>query len=145
MPRSHLGEICHWQTNADYYGEAVNKYLMEDHLSVLAFINAVASLKEEQIGGLAAEMTNSLGTDRFNIWGMAPGSVYTKIKECWDGIYDNMTCNYCKDPSEWPILFGITTQMIVQKAIQAGAGPEEAALMAMQCAYVISKMDDDSL
>ena len=43
------------------------------------------------------------------------------------------------------MLFGITTQMIILKAIEAGAGAEEAGLMAMQCAYVISKMDDDSL
>ena len=33
----------------------------------------------------------------------------------------------------------------ILKAIEAGAGAEEAGLMAMQCAYVISKMDDDSL
>ena len=128
-----------------YYGEAVNKYLMEDHLSVLSFVNAVSNLKEEQVAGIAVEMTNSLGSDRFNIWGMTPESVYPKIKECWDGIYNNMTANYCKDPSEWPMLFGITTQMIILKAIEAGAGAEEAGLMAIQCAYVISKMDDDSL
>lgn len=128
-----------------YYGDAVNKYLMEDHLSVLSFVNAVCHLKEEQVTGIAVEMTNSLGTDRFNIWNMTPESVYSQIKECWDGIFDNMTRRFCKDPSEWPILFGITTQMILQKALQAGAGEEEAGLMAMQCAYVISKMDDDSL
>ena len=114
-------------------------------LSVLSFVNAVSNLKEEQVAGIAVEMTNSLGSDRFNIWGMTPESVYPKIKECWDGIYNNMTANYCKDPSEWPMLFGITTQMIILKAIEAGAGAEEAGLMAMQCAYVISKMDDDSL
>ena len=114
-------------------------------LSVLSFVNAVSNLKEEQVAGIAVEITNSLGSDRFNIWGMTPESVYPKIKECWDGIYNNMTANYCKDPSEWPMLFGITTQMIILKAIEAGAGAEEAGLMAMQCAYVISKMDDDSL
>ena len=141
----HVAVITTKDDKTYYYGEAVNKYLMEDHLSVLSFVNAVSNLKEEQVAGIAVEMTNSLGSDRFNIWGMTPESVYPKIKECWDGIYNNMTANYCKDPSEWPMLFGITTQMIILKAIEAGAGAEEAGLMAMQCAYVISKMDDDSL
>lgn len=141
----HVAVITTKDDKTYYYGEAVNKYLMEDHLSVLSFVNAVSNLKEEQVAGIAVEMTNSLGSDRFNIWGMTPESVYPKIKECWDGIYNNMTANYCKDPSEWPMLFGITTQMIILKAIEAGAGAKEAGLMAMQCAYVISKMDDDSL
>ena len=128
-----------------YYGDTVNKYLLEDRLSVLAFVNAACNLKEEQVAGIAVETTNSLGTDRLNIWNMTPESVYTKIKDCWDGIFDTMTTRFCKDASEWPMLFGLATQMIIRKAIEAGAGAEEAGLMAMQCAYVISKMDDDSL
>ncbi len=128
-----------------YYGDAVNKYLLEDHLSVYSFVSAVSHLEQDKVLGIVVDVTNSLGTDRLNIWNMTPESVYPEIKRCWDGIYENMTARYCKDASEWPILFGLVTQLIILKAIQAGAGAEEAGLMAMQCAIVISKMDDDSL
>ena len=128
-----------------YFGDDVNHYLLEDQYSVWSFCQAVSHNKNEEMLAIVTHVVQSVGTDELMIWNMTPDSVYQKIKECWDGIYTNMTDRYCKNPSEWPILYGIVLQNIILQAVEAGAPCEEAGRMAMECAIVISRMDDDSI
>ena len=55
-----------------------------------------------------------------------------------------MTAKFCKVPNEWPVLYGIVLQNIMLEAMKV-APREEIAKMAMECAAIISKMDDDSV
>lgn len=128
-----------------YFGDDVNHYLLEDQYSVWSFCQAVSHNKNEEMLAIVTHVVQSVGTDGLMIWNMTPESVYQKIKECWDGIYTNMTDRYCKKPSEWPILYSIVLQNIILQAVEAGAPSEEAGRMAMECAIVISRMDDDSI
>ena len=128
-----------------YFGDDVNRYLLENPCSVWSFCQAVTHLDQEKIIGIVVNTVQTVGTDRLQIWNMTPDSVYPHIKSCWDGIYPNMTEKFCRKPSEWPILYGIVLQNIILQSIEAGASPEEAGLMAMECAVVISRMDDDSI
>ena len=128
-----------------YFGDDVNHYLLEDQYSVWSFCKAVSHNADEEMLAIVTNVVQTVGSDELNIWNMTPDSVYTKIRECWDGIYTNMTERYCKKPSEWPILYGIVLQNVILQAIEAGAPAEEAGRMAMKCAIVISRMDDDSI
>lgn len=128
-----------------YFGNDVNKYLLENHTSIYSFCNAICGISQEEIMDMAAGITSALGSENLTIWGMTPDSVYVQIKQCWDGIYHNMTARYCSSPSEWPVLYGIVLQNIMGQAMSAGAPKDEVGIMAMECALIIAKMDDDSI
>lgn len=56
-----------------------------------------------------------------------------------------MIAKNCKSPSDWPVMFGIVLQNILNMSLEAGAPEDEAGRIAIECTVVISKMDDDSL
>lgn len=128
-----------------YFGDDVNKYLMESVTSVYSFINAVAGMSQDELTELVRKAANSLGDDEFTILTKKPDHLYREIKDCWDGIFDNMTSRYCKSPDEWPILFSIVLQNLITTALSVGAPKEEVRDSSMMCALVLSKMDNDSL
>ena len=127
-----------------YFGDDVNKYLVENKFSVLGSIAVVAEMSEDDVTSIVKEFAESIGGDN-TICDFAPKDLYNRIKQCWDGIFENMTSRYCKSPSEWPILFSIVTQNILKKAIEIGAPKEQAGKIAAECAVALSKMDDDSI
>ena len=55
-----------------------------------------------------------------------------------------MTAQYCKTPSEWPVLYGIVLQNCLMNAPDAGAPEEEAGRIALESAVYMSKLDRDS-
>ncbi len=132
-----------------YMGDALNKYLLEDKYSVLAFCNGFfdnfskGESRPDAIEIVKAEIT-AIGDDNYKIWNIyQPKDVYCEIKNCWDGIYNNMTAVYCQSPQEWPILFAIVLQNIM--VIALGAIPAPILYnMVLECAIYISKMDSDS-
>lgn len=94
---------------------------------------------------MVAGISQKIGTESLTIGGMEADSVYEQIKPCWDGIFNNMTAKYCQSPAEWPILFGIVLQNMIKQSIDVGAPVNEVAKLAMECAIVMSKMDQDSI
>ena len=128
-----------------YFGDDLNHYLLEDKYSVFSFCNAVSHNETEEILAIVKDTAMKVGGDELLIWGMPADSVYPKIKDCWDGIFINMTNRYCRRPSEWPVLYSIVLQNVILQAISAGAKDQEAGRMAMEVAIVIAKMDDDSI
>nr|MDE7399253.1 hypothetical protein [Oscillospiraceae bacterium] len=83
--------------------------------------------------------------EHYRIWNIyQPKDVYCAIKDCWDGIYDNMTAVYCQSPQEWPVLFAIVLQNIMIIALEE-IPASTLYRTALECAIYISKMDSDSI
>ncbi len=131
-----------------YMGDALNHYLLEDRMSVLAYIEgwfahfAEGEQKPDPMA-LVTWAVQVLGTPEEKIWGAyTPADVYPHIRECWNGIYQNMTANYCRMPAEMPVLFGIVLQNAMTD-IPAQVPRAKVYEMALSCALIISKLDDD--
>ncbi len=128
-----------------YFGDDVNRYLLESWTSVFSFCNAVTGVTADTVRALAVSVVQRVGGEDLTIWNMPADIVYQRIKACWDGIHENMTARFCRAPSEWPVFYGIVMQNILLESIKVGAPAEEAGRMAMECALIISRMDTDSL
>lgn len=128
-----------------YLGDDVNRHLLESRTSVLSFVNAVCEGVADDVPALVSSIVLTMGTDKLNVWGMTPESVYERVKQCWDGIFHTMTSLYCKQPSDWPVFYGIVLQNVILQSISVGAPRDEVGKMAMECAAVLSRMDVDSL
>ncbi len=132
-----------------YLGDKVNAYLLENKSSVLSFINGIyehkTGKKAPDPGPSITHAVSVIGDDNYKIWNSySPDEVYKLIKVCWDGIFENMTSEYCKSPCEWPIFFGIVLQNIMEDMMVTGK--EDAVYqMVLECTLFISKMRDDSL
>ena len=128
-----------------YFGDDVNKYLLESRLSVVGSCQAVTDVTQEEVMEIVSSFAENVGNSDLAICGFQIGMLYKQIKQCWDGIFNNMTNAYCKSPSEWPVLYGIVTQEVLRQAMSVGAPSKEAGKMAIECAVAISKMDKDSI
>lgn len=133
-----------------YMGDDLNKYLLEDKHSVLAFCNgffdnfAKGESRPDVLKIVKKEITE-IYNDHYKIWNIfKPKDVYCAVKECWDGIYDNMTAVYCQNPQEWPVLFAIVLQNIMITALEV-IPASTLYTTALECAIYISKMDSDSI
>ncbi len=133
-----------------YMGDDVNKFLLEGQYSILSacrgfYQQAAPGEDVPDVIPLVQRAASVLGDPAYRIWNVFPPAyVYGEIKNCWDGIYDNMTVKYCESPEEWPVLFAIVLQnmlMICSKVIT----PADAFRLAMECALFLSKMDEDSI
>ena len=127
-----------------YFGDDVNKYLLENKNSVIGLCNAIVNLSNEDILKMVSDFAKNVGNEDMTLCGLEPQNIFNEVKQCWDGIYENMTSKYCKSPSEYPILFGIVLQNMLIIALKAGAPKDEAGKIAMECAIAVSKMDTDS-
>jgi len=133
-----------------YFGDAVNKYLAENKYSVLSFASGSFKGVKSTVAvpdprPIFALIANNVGNADYKVWNeITPGNLYVQIKQCYEGIYDNMTKNYCKNVSEEPILFGIVLQNIMINAMTV-APHDEVFKLAIESAVMVSKMDDDSL
>ena len=127
-----------------YFGDDVNKYLLENKNSVIGLCNAIVNPSNEDILKMVSDFAKNVGGEDMTVGGLEPQNIFNEVKQCWDGIYENMTSKYCKSPSEYPILFGIVLQNMLIIALKAGAPKDEAGKIAMGCAIAVSKMDTDS-
>lgn len=127
-----------------YFGDDLNKYLLEGNLNVVGFCSVVSGVSREDVLAIVTAFTSSVGSEDLTVCGFDPKTLYNQVYNCWEGIYQNMTSKYCKSPSEWPVLFGIVVQNILMIAIQAGAPKDEAGKIAIESAVAVSKMDKDS-
>ena len=131
-----------------YLGDSVNYYLLEGPFSVLVFLQGcyeykTGSRNKLDIIPVVQNAIKNIGNDAYKIWGEdTPDLLYLRTKECWNGIYQNMTGVYCKNPSEWPVLYGIVLQNIILKA---DVDVKESFYKALECVLFISKMDDKSI
>ena len=127
-----------------YFGDDLNYYLLESQTSVVGFINAVTGIPVDTVKAIVRKFAESIGEEHFTVCGYDPKKLYEDVSQCWDGIFENMTSKYCKEPSEWPILFSIVVQNILMMSLNAGAPVNDAAKIAVECAVAVSKMSGES-
>ena len=127
-----------------WFGDDLNKYLLENRTSVAGFCTAVVPLGQEEIPAIATAFISSIGDEEMTVCGFRAEDLWNQVHQCWEGIYTNMTAKYCRSCEDWPVLYGIVLQNILIQAIQAGAPKEEACRTALTCAMAVSKMDSDS-
>ncbi|MBE6853571.1 MAG: hypothetical protein E7505_08895 [Ruminococcus sp.] len=133
-----------------YFGDALNFYLLENKYSVYYMLMGYYDRQMAGSGGIGPDMREILAENIKNISNTDyrisgkydPKDIYKEVTECWNGIYDNMTGKWCKNPDEWPVLFGIVLQLTL---FRISAPPEELVKKALECLMYISKMDEDSL
>lgn len=126
------------------FGDDVNRYLLENRLSVVNFILAVSEISKEEVLSIIAEFASMIGSEDLSVCEYEPLSLYEAVSQCWEDIFDDMTSKYCDSPAEWPILFGIVLHMILQMAIEAGEPKRESGRLAVACAVALSKMGKDT-
>ncbi|MBO6129114.1 MAG: hypothetical protein J6P79_09480 [Pseudobutyrivibrio sp.] len=127
-----------------YFGDDLNKYLLENKFSVVSFCTAVTDYPKDKVIEIVTSLANHFTDENYTVCGNNPKSLYEQVESCWESIYNNMTAKYCKDSSEWPILFGVVLQNILMMSIKAGAPKDEATRVAIECAVAVSKMDKES-
>ena len=127
-----------------FFGDDLNRYLLEDRLSVVNFILPVSDMSKDDVLAIVADFAQHIGEENLAVCGYGLKSLYKQVNSCWEGIFANMTSPYCKSPKEWPILYGIVLQNIMLTAIDAGAPKDEVGKIAVECAVAVSKMDKDS-
>lgn len=128
-----------------YFGDDLNKYLLESQYSVNSFCDGIHKLPEADTMAIVQKVAATVGTDNFKIWNsLIPADVYKQVKSCWDGIFDNMIGKNCQSAAEWPVLMGIVLQNVMATAFTV-APKDEVAKMAKECAFILSKMDQDSI
>lgn len=128
-----------------YFGDDLNKYLLENDTNVVGHFTVVSGVGHETVLQIVKDCVLAVGKDEHTVCGFDPNILYKEISECWDGIFENMTSKYCEKPSEWPVLFGIVAQNILQMSIKGGAPKDEAGMVAIESAVYMSKMDFDSV
>ena len=131
-----------------YFGTALNYYLLGSNASVLGFmkgfyVNKAKEPKDFDLDEILKESAANVINSKYLIWGQhVPAMLYDQIRECWFGIYQNMTLRFCKNPSEWPVLYGIVLQNIM---FQFEMDAEETFTKALECVLYISKMGSKSI
>lgn len=128
-----------------FMGDSVNKYLHENEYSVTGMARAITDMPVSAVTSIVSRQANALGTPDFAVVGnMDPYDLYKQIKNCWDGIKNNMTMQYCEGPGEWPVLYAIVLQNVIKESLNLA--PKEAIFnTAVDVACAMAKMDKESL
>lgn len=131
-----------------YYGDDLNFFLLENKYSVYSFIKgyldvAMGRPADLDVKRIVAEQTETLGKlDKKLCDVYFPDGLYREMKECWDGIFENMTAKICTSSRQWPVLFSVVLQVVMR---HMEGDPVKKSVQALQTAIYISKMDEKSL
>lgn len=131
-----------------FFGDPLNQALAESQYSVWGLAagaaqhNGCKSLPD--INSIFAHVAETVGTDAFGIPRLPEGRVTSDtpinyLKALWPALFP-VAKMFCKQPTEWPFLFGVA----IQEALDAGkeALPQDIALkIVMESAIPMSKVD----
>lgn len=131
-----------------FFGDPLNQALAESQYSVWALAagaaqhNGCQSLPD--INSIFTHVTETVGTDAFGLPRLPEGRVTSDIpinylKTLWPILFPTVKM-FCKQPTEWPFLYGIA----IQEALDAGKEvlPQAVALVIiMESAIPMSKVD----
>jgi hypothetical protein len=130
-----------------YFGDALNKPLLDDHYSVCSLTaGAVAQFGETapDIREIFEHVASTVGGEGFGVPRIPakyhPGDLpLNYLKAFWPRIFP-LARQICEPPYEWPILFGIAIQQTMMMAKDV-ITPADAATIVMECAVPMSKVD----
>ncbi len=131
-----------------FYGDPLNAPLAESKYSVWSLAagaaqhNGCSNLPD--IGSIFTHVTNTVGTDDFGIPRFPEGHnagdlPINYLKVLWPKLLPTVKL-FCKEPEEWPFLFGVA----IQEALDAGKqvlSSEIALQIVMEAAIPMSKVD----
>lgn len=131
-----------------FFGDPLNQALAESQYSVWSLAAGAAQQKGckalPDIIGIFAHASKTAGWDSFGIPRYPEGheagdTPINYLKTLWP-IFLPVAKRFCKEPTEWPVLFGVA----IQEAIDAGIAvlaPDIALLIVMESAIPMSKVD----
>ncbi len=65
-----------------YFGDNLNRYLLEDRLSIVNFIIAVSDISQDDVLSIVAGFANQVGAEDLSVCGYAPKSLYEQVNSC---------------------------------------------------------------
>lgn len=131
-----------------FFGDLLNQPLVESKYSIWSLAAGAAQqngcTKFPDIKSILAHVIDTLGTDAFGV-PRYPGDrragdiPINYLKALWPVLFPVVKM-FCKEPDEWPILFGIA----IQEALDAGkniVSQDNALQIVMEAAIPMSKVD----
>lgn len=131
-----------------YFGELINKPLVENQLSVWSLaagaIKILGINDIIDIGDIFRHVTEMVGQDNYGIpripEGHRPGDIpFHYVKDLWP-VFLLKVEYYCTNPNEWPVMFGLAIQegIILGKDV---LDPLLSLSIAMESAIPMAKAD----
>lgn len=130
------------------FGNLINAPLLENQYSVWGLVGGIAqhlgSSHIPDIANIAKHVASTAGSDSFGIPRMPEGhnlsdSPRNYVKNLWPVLIKEAKI-YAANSAEWPVLFGLAAQQVIQEAtgvLDSGL----AAEIVMECAVPMSKID----
>lgn len=140
--------VCGANGRSYFFGDPLNQTLAESQYSVWGIAAGAAQHNGcktlPDLNSIFAHVTETVGTDAFGIPRLPEGRVTSDtpinyLKVLWPVLFPVVTV-FCKQPMEWPILFGVA----IQEALDAGKealSPDIALKIVMESAIPMSKVD----
>jgi len=132
------------------YGNLTNGPLLENEHSVWSLVAGIAqhlgSSQIPDVSEIAKHVASTAGGELFGIPRIPEGHKLADtprgyVRALWPVVINEVK-NYTTDPAEWPILFALAAQQVMQDAQQV-LEPGLAAKIVMECAIPMSKIDPD--
>lgn len=131
-----------------FFGEPLNQALAEGPYSVWSLAAGAAQhlgcQTLPELKPIFEHVVQSVGTSSFGRPRLPQGRVASDtpvnyVRALWPALLPTVK-RYCKEPSEWPMLFGAAAQEAME-ASKAVLAPDVALLIVMECAIPMSKVD----
>lgn len=132
-----------------YYGEAIDRLLLSDRLSVWSLLGtAMQKYRDAALPDIEAirhHVTQTVGAPQFGIPRLPRGREIrmTPLEslQLWQPLQAGILDRLRVPPPEWHLAYGLAVQkMLAQDALP----PTQAALIVMECAVPMSKVLDDT-
>ena len=136
-----------------WFGDLINGPLVDGNASIWNLIHG----KARNLGAMGdlpeasevlAHVSKSIGTDDFGVprlpAGHTPGDTPLRyVAQGWlaTGSFRDF---YCVSPDEWPMLYGLAAQQMMEQA-KATIPPDVAAKIVLECAAPMAKLDPTHL
>lgn len=131
-----------------YFGPGINKPLAESPTSILALAkgaaNAMGVMETPDIQDIFKHAIDTMGTNRFGIPRVPEKNRPRDLPEnyaraLWPVLIPTIKL-FCKDPAEWPIVFGYAIQQVMKESEKV-LNPGFAVKLVMEAAVPASKID----
>lgn len=131
-----------------HFGPAINKPLAETPTSILALAKAAANamgvVEMPDVHDIFKNAIDTMGTNRFGIPRLPDKNRPRDLPEnyaraLWPVLIPTIRL-FCKDPAEWPIVFGYAIQQVMKESEKV-LNPALAVKIVMEAAVPTSKLD----
>lgn len=128
-----------------YFGDAINQYVLESQYSVWRL---VAGMYQHLYQGAPApdiipivdKIASVIGKEDYKLCGaVSADDIIEQYHMIWNSLKPRI-CRYCAEADEWPILFGLVMQKVMELAKDVVA-PEDCINIVMESVIYLSKVD----